>query len=201
MSDAKLISHSEFSTWERGPDEYYLRYILGICEPPNQYMSLGKAIHECALEQKDIDQIITIHNISPSKYNIIKKISEKIVVMKIPEVEKRLTVEFYQAIFDGINFIDHIIYELKTGRPWTQEMADASKQLTMYAMVYLKLFNVMPKLILISANTTSGKILHYETKRTTEDILVHEKALQDMKDELILRGWWTKRLQRQYDKA
>jgi hypothetical protein len=82
--------------------------------------------------------------------------------------------------WDG--YIDNTIIELKTGsKNWTETQAKEHLQLVFYSLQHLALYQTLPNIILITANTKTAKVVAHHFK-------VSEQQLSETK-ELITKVW------------
>ena len=96
---------------------------------------------------------------------------------------------------DGFNTDPIKVGEYKTGRFWSQEMADDTEQLDWYALlVYLK-FRVLPDKIPMTLTwmptdwnggdpQVTGEIVNFETRRSTMRVLMIGKKIVDVWKEI-----------------
>lgn len=165
----KYLSWSQLSTWEKSPDEYYRKYVLGE-KDSSIYMDFGSKVAE-DFELGFSDDIgissamIFIPDFVKREYKIRAKCGD------IPLLAK----------LDGFDPKTKRIDEIKTGTaPWTQKRADEWGQLTFYAYtVYLKYKTLPGALWLHWAQTKrvgdeiemTGYVKSFETKRIMADLI------------------------------
>ena len=113
----------------------------------------------------------------------------------IPQREQKRVAGRLQAKYDGLDEDNDHFWELKTSKNhWTQQMADESDQITMYALVHYKNHDgIIPRATLISSNINNGKIKCFETNRSREQLLDLDQQLCDMIEYIDSREWWEKR--------
>jgi len=111
------LSYSQYSCFLISPNEYKKRYVDGI-KLNNKYLDFGKLAHEQFEKEETEDS-------------------------------KELKVEcnFYgiplMGYLDGFNEVEKRIKEHKTGKTkWTQKTVDSSEQLTFYAIMASRQFNI-----------------------------------------------------------
>jgi len=118
------LSYSRLMCWERSPELYYHRYILGE-RYTNKFMEFGSWFADLLENKKKAD--------NPRVERL------KLFLPEYPEREEKIKVEYkgipLLAKPDGINWKKKLIGEFKTGKRYTQEMTDKSDQLTFYALV------------------------------------------------------------------
>ena len=157
--------------WERSPKQYEKYYINGEKFPVNQYMRLGKRVAE-ALE-----------NDTPVKDGFIEQFRVLTPAYKNREYEIVAEGEFtLLGKIDGCTFgKKSIMGEHKTGKNWTQKMADNHVQITFYNMLlYLTKKKLFDENYLHWAEThlddngiveLTGNITTFSTTRNVKDVL------------------------------
>jgi hypothetical protein len=110
-----------------------------------------------------------------------------------------------KGVFCGVPLIGHIdgfseppslkLGEFKTGRKWTQKMADETDQLTWYALLIHLNFGVKPEDIPMTLTwmptewnmgdpIVTGEIINFETRRTMSDVIRVGKKIKDSWEKL-----------------
>jgi len=175
--------------WERDPNLFYRYYILGEPGFDSKYMRLGKRLAKARERLSDPDPTI----------DFLAKF-----MPQYPKHEYKMEVEFegipLQGKFDGWNPWSKIIGEDKSGKNFTQGMADKLGQLTMYSTIVWKSKGYFPSLRLHWAKTIeengvlrfTGEFRTFETTRTLKDIILFSKRIKtawsgicEMRDELL----------------
>ena len=166
------LSWSQLSLWERDESLYRRIYLDGLKQSENQYLKVGKALAtrlETGVETDD--ELI------------------EFIFMFLPKYEKNeyeINADFkgipVLGKLDGFNRRGLIVGEYKTGRHWSQTMADKSGQLTFYsALVWLKYHRLPQEIRLHWAKTEynqdgdlqiNGQIKTFITHRTLSDIIL-----------------------------
>jgi hypothetical protein len=122
-SSIEYLSYSRLILFERSPEAYYRRYILGE-KTHSKYMDFGKWFAELLESEKKSDDM-AIERLR----SLMPKYSSR---------EEEITVNYKGIPIlvkpDGIDWRKKIIGEFKTGKKWTQKMADESIQITLNAM-------------------------------------------------------------------
>jgi len=180
------LSWSQLNIWEKNPNLYYEIYVLGLEAPYTKWMKKGKDLAEYLKNGGEAD-------------NDVKSIAK--LIPTYPEKEFEIKAKLNKNI-NLLGYLDSFdpkelkIYEYKTGKKYTQKMADKLGQLDFYALlVYLK-YKKLPKsikLIWIETETNddvvkfTGKIKTFEVKKTMKDIIkivsrIHKavKGIQEM---------------------
>ena len=178
------FSWSQLNLWEKDPNIYYEIYVLGLEVPFTKWMKKGKDLAEYLEKGGDVD-------------DDIKCVADFIPQYKEKEYEIKVEMEGIKLLgyLDSFDPKELNIYEYKTGKKYTQGMANKLGQLDFYALlVYLK-YKKLPKsikLIWIETETNddvvkfTGKIKTFEVKKTKQDIIkiasrIH-KAVKGIKE-------------------
>jgi len=163
------FSWSQLNTWEKDPNLYYEMYVLGLEAPFTKWMKKGKDLAEYLEKGGDVD-------------DDIKCVADFIPQYKEKEYEIKVEMEGIKLLgyLDSFDPKELNIYEYKTGKKYTQGMANKLGQLDFYTlMIYLK-YGKLPrsiKLIWIETETQddnvvfTGKIKTFEVKKTMKDII------------------------------
>jgi hypothetical protein len=169
------LSWSQLSLYERSQDEYYKQYIQGYSGYNSKYMSLGKRLSEAREKGSDSD-------------NVIDYLANFMQTYPKREYEIRATFEGIPLFgkLDGWNPYKKIIGEDKSGKKFTQAMADNLGQLTMYSLLVWCKYKKFPDIRLHWAETVeengivrfTGKFKTFETKRDLKDIIKFSKRLK-----------------------
>ncbi len=163
------FSWSQLNAWEKDPNLYYEMYVLGLEAPFTKWMKKGKDLAEYLEKGGDVD-------------DDIKCVADFIPQYKEKEYEIKVEMEGIKLLgyLDSFDPKELNIYEYKTGKKYTQGMANKLGQLDFYTlMIYLK-YGKLPrsiKLIWIETETQddnvvfTGKIKTFEVKKTMKDII------------------------------
>ena len=166
------LSYSQYNLFIKDPREYARVYIHGE-EQTNAAMQLGKYVDDMINnDTKQEDPILEHLRIFRPVYQF-RQYKLKGEINGVP----------IYGIFDGFDEVPIRLGEIKTGRCWTQEMADETEQLTFYALlIYLK-FKIRPEELPITLTwmptdwnggdpIMTGEIFNFETHRNTRQILI-----------------------------
>ena len=163
------LSWSQLNTWEKNPNLYYEMYVLNLEAPFTKWMKKGKDLAEYLEKGCEVD-------------DDIKVVADFIPQYKHKEFEIRTKMEDIKLLgyLDSFDDDELKIYEYKTGKKYTQGMANKLGQLDFYALlVYLK-YKKLPtsiKLIWVETETNddivsfTGKVKTFEVKKTMKDII------------------------------
>lgn len=168
------LSYSQYNVWTtKGHEEYARLYIYGEGKT-NPAMELGKRVAEMIEKDEEQDDPVLEHLRTFLPQYRHKEYEIKAQFNKIPLF----------GILDGFNEPPEIkIGEYKTGRKWTQEMADQTEQLHWYALLVHLKFGIRPEEIPMVVHwmpteweignlpQPTGDIQNFETKRTADDLL------------------------------
>lgn len=163
------FSWSQLNAWEKNPNIYYEMYVMGMEAPFTKWMKKGKDLAEYLEKGTGDDEDI-------------KQVADFIPRYKHSEFEIKVKLEDINLLgyFDSFDDETLDLYEYKTGKKYTQAMANKLGQIDFYAlMVWLK-YKKLPrsiKLIWIETETIddevkfTGKIKVFEVKKTMKDII------------------------------
>jgi len=170
------LSWSQLSLFERSPDQYYKQYIQGYSGFNSKYMRLGKRLAEARERRSDPDPTIDFL----AKY-----------MPQYPKREHKIEVNFegipLLGKLDGWSPLTLTIGEDKSGKNFTQRMADKLGQLDMYStLVWAKHNRKLPVIKLHWAKTIeidgiiqfTGEFKTYQTTRTLKDIILFSKRIK-----------------------
>lgn len=165
------LSWSSISSFLYSPEQWYIKYILGIEEPPSKEMLFGKVIGHRLETEPDFLPIITRYSKMehPFKCNF----------GKIPLIG-------FADTFCDITFKK--LSEFKTGKKkWDQKRVDSHGQLDMYLLMNWIMNKIRPEDVYISlvwmptqdngdftisfVEPIEDNIKTFQTKRTMKDIL------------------------------
>lgn len=176
------LSHSQLSTFEYNPEEWYRRYILGEKQEPNPAMLFGSKVG---------DSIGTPESMVPD-----------LNPPGVKEYELRANIG---DIF-LIGFADHYcpdtktLHENKTSdnkEKWNQKTVDSHSQLTMYALLLFLQDKVAPKDVSITLNYIPTRAVgfdfelpdppefyQYHTKRTNLQVVEYVNYIKTTVDKM-----------------
>lgn len=173
------LSWSQLSLFQKSPREFAQRYIYGE-NRTNPAMELGKTV--ATMLEKDIEQDDAVLE------------HARIFLPSYPSREHRIEATIagvpIMGLLDGYDPATHHIGEYKTGRLWTQALADQTKQLHFYALLIHLAYRVPPDKIGITLHwlptdwnggdpKITGEIVNFETRRTQMDLLNIGKEIVD----------------------
>ena len=173
------LSWSQMNLWEKDPNLYYQVYCEGIENFRSKYLELGKRMATTLENGKsdDGDPMLELMAVYMPSYPA-KEFEIKVNFEGIPIVGK----------LDGFNKETLTIGEYKSGKHWTQSMADETGQLTMYALlVWLKYKKLPNKILLHWARTDedmegnlvlTGEIKTFQTQRSLKDLILFSKRIK-----------------------
>ncbi len=202
------LSWSQLNTWEKNPNLYYEMYVLNLEAPFTKWMKKGKDLAEyleyldwLESKNKQLKKYADKSNYKDEEWDIdedIKQVADFIPRYKHSEFEMKVKLENINLLgyFDSFDDDTLDLYEYKTGKKYTQAMANKLGQIDFYAlMIWLK-YKKLPnsiKLIWIETETIddevkfTGKIKTFEVKKTMKDIIkiigrIHKakKGIDDM---------------------
>jgi hypothetical protein len=176
--DKRPLSHSQLSSFEYSPEQWYQSYILGIRQPANTAMLMGNKIG---------DSIGTPDSLVPDL---------------VPPGVKEFELHAKLGDISIVGFCDHFDMETKTLHEnktsstkdrWTQKKVDEHPQLTMYCLMLFLQHKIKPEDITIYLNfipveeqgdftlalPNPPKFTQFKTRRTTRQILEYAVYVQE----------------------
>lgn len=119
----------------------------------------------------------------------IKDEFTKVVPFRGMEYEKRFTVDIdgvpFVGIWDAYALQETTLVELKTGkRLWDNQRVKGHGQLYCYSLQHRILHGSIPKVLLASASTLSGKVIAYELEPSESDLLVTKDEIKQVWDDM-----------------
>lgn len=173
------LSWSQLQLFEKDPNLYYQVYCEGLDQFRSKYLELGKKL-ATTLESghsADGDPILELMTVYMPAYPA-REFDLKATFEGIPLVGK----------LDGWNEKTLTIGEYKSGKSWTQAMANETGQLTFYALlVWLKYKKLPANIYLHWARTDedmegnlmlTGDIKTFRTERSLKDIILFSKRIK-----------------------
>ncbi len=178
MRVRQYISWSQIQALESG--KYIERYLMDKTFY-NKYQEFGSMLHE-VME-------------SPSKNKEIERLKLFLPKYQKREIKIKTKIEGIPILgkLDGLNIKGRNFCDYKTGKKFTQAMADKTGQITFYYILLWKKFNWLPKKALIHWLETieengvislTGKIQTFETKRTMKDLMLFYQRIKRAYEEI-----------------
>lgn len=158
---------------------YYQVYFEGLDQFRTKYLELGKRMATCLENGFDAerDPLFEMVAVFMPHYPA-REFDIKMVFEGIPLVGK----------IDGWNEKTMTIGEYKTGKHWTQTMADVSGQLTFYSLLVWLKYKKLPKGIFLHWARTdedmegnlklTGDIKTFKTQRSLKDLILFSKRIK-----------------------
>src|SRR3990167_10349046 len=170
MIPRNYLSYSSYSLFKRSPNQWKKKYLLGEEGYSTPEMVFGKkfAAKREEGDETDIENIALFLPKYPTReYEMTAKI----------DIDGKPVILFGR--FDGVDLKKHTIGDDKTGKNFTQQMADKSEQLTFYAFIYYLNKKKIAKTEInwIKTERTegwvypTGHVETFKTKRGIEDFL------------------------------
>ena len=165
MRVRSYLSYSQLIAFEKG--EYVKKYLQGI-NFESKYQRFGKEFHEALTKD--------------TKDKNIEKL--KLFLPDYKDREIPITTEIegipILGIIDGLNRGKREFCDYKTGKKYTQSIADKLDQITFYYILLWKKYGWIPKRSFVHWIETiedeelrfTGKIRTFETHRTIKDMLL-----------------------------
>jgi len=199
MSDSQApreyISFSQYSTYQRSPENYFKEYILGMRREPTKPMTLGKIFDE-AFSNRDVKWKPQLKSFGFEKYipiferalSVMTEAPKNQCQFKVLADNKPLLLYSIYDVYYPTLF--HII-EIKFGeREHTQESADTMEQLSFYDLSHTLKFRVPPtRMSLVWVNSKTGDVKMFKTKRSANQRKLFKSSV-DYVSECIIAGKW-----------
>ena len=186
--NAKRLSSSQIICYDKKPEEFYLRHVLGVNAEPSVAMRIG-SIFSALYQNRNLNykkflcemhgavKYIQLFERNIKKFPVIKNgHPEYPFIVKLGDWELRITLDdFVKDQF--------VIIENKTGQTeWTQERVDEDFQVTMQAWGCWKTLGVLPKKIFLNwldmRPNTRKELWTFKTSRTMKQVRECEKKLE-----------------------
>lgn len=178
MKRRDYISWSQLTCWEKDPNRYYERYVLGLDEYISKNMDAGKRIAEMLEKGKAKNQI---------EKSILAKL-EQDGYPNIENREKKVTAELegikLYGIADGLLLKDKKLFEVKTGVKWTQSQANKLGQIDFYNLMLWLTYKIKPQDI-------ENKLIWIKTYNTTDDFGQRKVIMTDEVKTFIVKKTMT----------
>lgn len=125
------LSYSQLALWNGGlgKKQYIVQYFMGIKAPTSPQMMKGSNIHDELPNLLELDE----NSINEFEY----KIEANIGGVKC------------LGYIDRVDITNGIVYEYKTGKPWTYDAVQNHKQMHMYYLLYKERFGVYPNKVIL----------------------------------------------------
>ena len=180
----KVLSSSQFLSYERDPRQFFIEYVLGARRKPSKPMMIGLAFSELYADRNfDVASYLAENKIPRRIISLLRNAVVRFPICK--DCEYELIGDFkgwkFRATLDG--FAEPDIIENKTGQTeWTQERADTNDQITFQAWAYWKKYGVPPRKIMLNWVNTSASskqmIVSYQTHRSIKQLKEFEKRVE-----------------------
>jgi hypothetical protein len=190
------ISYSGYRKYNEDKQGYFEHYVLGIPVQETKPMLYGKIFSE-AFRDRKFDFVSELKKGGFSEKEIsymadaLKRMPD--IGKKNCEVELKVPNEGLKlyGIFDGYQPEFFHVIENKTGKvAWTKERVDDDEQLDMYALIHLKKFGFVPRMITLNwLNTSNGALKTFSTKRTVHRVRQFEKRLNYIIKCILAEKW------------
>lgn len=176
----EYVSHTQLSLWERSPESYRRKYILGEDGFENIQMRFGKMFAEALEAGKGSnfasDALLSRVRLYPRR---------EVEVSALLKLSRNKVALF--GILDGYDKRTDTLGEYKTGKMWSQRRVDDDEQITFYNLIkYLGTKKLYKKNVLHSVETImqdgeiqfTGNVMSFVTKRKLTDVLKMKKRVE-----------------------
>lgn len=188
----KRLSSSQVICYLKDPQEFYLRYTMGINSGKSTAMMIG-SIFSALYQNRNLNYKKFLLDIGAKKYiPLFERNIVKFPVHKNGHPEYPFIIPFrgweIRITLDDFIKDSYTIIENKTGQAeWTQERVNFDMQLTMQAWGHMKELGVMPKKIFLNwldmRASTRQELRTFKTTRSSKSI----KQFEDLLD-LVLKN-------------
>src|SRR3990167_4748367 len=165
-SPRDYLSYSQMVLWERSPKTYKRVYLYGERIPETEAMKLGKEVAEMLeKDEENEDMALEAVRLQIPKYQYREKELRVSVKLRGNKINLLGRLDCYSKSKFG---------EVKTGKKWTQAMADKSDQITFYALIYYLLYKKFPAMWLHwieTKNGITGRVEHFKTERNLPQLM------------------------------
>lgn len=167
MKRRDYISWSQLTCWEKDPNRYYERYVLGLDEYISKNMDAGKRIAEMLEKGKPKNQI---------EKSILAKLEQEHCYPGIENREQEISADLEGiklfGIADGLLLKDKKLFEVKTGVKWTQAQADKLGQIDFYNLMLWLTYKIKPQ-------DNDNKLIWIKTYNTLDEFGQREVIMTD----------------------
>lgn len=156
------LSYSQIALWDggRGKKEYITQYFVGIKQQASPQMMKGSNVHD------DLPNLLELDENATNEFEY--------------KIEENIGGVNCLGYIDRVDITNGIVYEYKTGKPWTYDAVQTHKQLHMYYLLYKAKFGAYPKkIVLAHINIDEGVITETEYIPDTKKL---ETFIQEIKD-------------------
>lgn len=176
----KVLSSSQFLCYEKSPEDFYVKYVLGAKKQGSLAMTKGR-IFSAAYADRTLDYAYFLREAGCKQkfIDLFGKALAKFPVLKGGQPELAMIAKIsgwgFRATLDDYLKTSQTVIENKTGEvEWSQERADLSDQITFQAWVHWIKLGVVPKEIILNWWNTKQKnyadVRTFKTKRTVKQV-------------------------------
>lgn len=184
------LSWSQIESVLYDPKQYYQRYFLQLQGEPSDDLDLGKVFHDLWKDSKDPSKSKLPHHLADKYRYSFEHLKPQAI---LPNQETQFSCTFrtkygpvdFIGFFDGIEFEEKkIVYEMKTSRfrLWDQKKLEGHGQLKLYALVYWKIYGVIPEIELrsfkLDPDPKKCKVVVRKYQPTMQDILLIQNKME-----------------------
>lgn len=188
--NTKKLSSSQVLDYAKSPRDFYTRWVAGLEKPPSKAMIFGLAFSD-AYADRDWDYVSYLrkHKINKRWIELMTEALPLFPPLPKKNCEYEVVASYrgwkFRVTLDGYLPEQGYVIENKTGQlMWTQEVVDASDQLTIQAWAVWKKTGKAPKKILLNwldTSTQATKLIHsFKTKRSVAVLRAFERSFLDV---------------------
>ena len=172
----KCLSSSQFLLYESNPQEFFMRYELGVGGRMTPAMNLGRIFSACYQNRSlDAKAILSENGFAPRIIELFIAALACFPVQKYGSPELPMRCEFngweFRATLDDYIEKTLTVIENKTGQTeWNQERVNFSDQITFQAWTHWKLKGIPPRKIILNWWNTKNRNLDVRTFKTSRSL-------------------------------
>lgn len=191
-------SYSRLWTYIKDPQDYYLKYVIGVPFIPSEPMVKGSIFSEAYADPKfdwkaalinprkvlDDDKIPETLTFTSDNVRIFERALSSKDLLRLPPKQCEQSVYVQSKICklmmknDGYNPETFLVVENKFGKPWDKERANTEDQMTFYAYCsYLQLGKI-PLVRVQSINSKTGEVKVFEVQKTKQQFEPLEEKIE-----------------------
>jgi hypothetical protein len=193
----KVISSTQFLDYEKNPQDFYMRWVLGVKQIETPPMLVGRIFSELFADRKFDFRAELIAMGATYYIEIFERAIKLFPALPASQCEHELTPSFkgfkLRATLDGKT--DDMIIENKTGKTeWTQYRADTSDQITFQSFCwYLKYKQVPPRIMLnwvdCRSKNPAKPVRTFYTQRTEQQLLEFKPRVEVVIEKIKVEDW------------
>lgn len=194
----KVLSSTQFLDYEKDPQEFYMRWVLGVKQIETAPMIVGRIFSELFADRK-FDFRAELLKINAKYYiSVFERAIKLFPELPAKDCELELKPRFkgfrIRATLDGKV---KTIIENKTGKTeWTQERADTSDQITFQCLCWYLEYKKLPPPVMLNWVDCRTKnpvkpVLTFYTERNKEQLDYMAERVARVIENIKIENWGT----------